>query len=218
MAEFNEAAVLDWVRRVPGLATTQSAAAAASMAEDEYEGAELVGCTAKTLRKLLKGSGAEEAVPLLLAARDAHLAAEHAQTRAEVDAAATKSAAATRLHAAAAMKAMEAAMEAAAKAAPSCGVCFEPYRERIVPRILVACGHTFCEPCLTKMLRCATPSPRHNEGAYKFTKQRLTDVWSSPLVAKKGAKLLECPKCRKPCAVKGGRAAELPTNYDIMGA
>ena len=23
---------------------------------------------------------------------------------------------------------------------------------------------------------------------------------------------------RRPCSVKGGRAAELPTNYDIMGA
>ena len=48
--------------------------------------------------------------------------------------------------------------------------------------------------------------------------QRLTEVWSRPLTAKNGAKRLECPKCRKPCGVKGGRAAELPTNYDIVGA
>jgi hypothetical protein len=41
---------------------------------------------------------------------------------------------------------------------------------------------------------------------------------SRPLAAKKGAKRLECPKCRKPCDVKGGRAAELPINYDSMGA
>ena len=41
---------------------------------------------------------------------------------------------------------------------------------------------------------------------------------SRPLTAKKGAKWLECPKCRKPCAVKGGHAATLPINYDSMGA
>jgi hypothetical protein len=61
-----------------------------------------------------------------------------------------------------------------------------------VPRILTSCGHTFCEGCLSQMLR--------------------------PLVANKGAKRLECPKCRKPCAVKGGRAAELPTNYEVIAA
>ena len=125
MAEFNEAAVLQWACSVPGLTTTQSAAAAASMAEDEYEGAELVGCTAKTLRKLLRGSDAEAAVPLLLAARDEYLAEERHQQQ----------------------------EEAAAKAAPSCGVCFEPYSAAAVPRILV-CGHTFCESCLSQMLRC----------------------------------------------------------------
>ena len=39
-----------------------------------------------------------------------------------------------------------------------------------------------------------------------------------PLPAASGRKRLECPRCRKPCSVKGGRAAELPTNYDIVGA
>jgi hypothetical protein len=48
--------------------------------------------------------------------------------------------------------------------------------------------------------------------------RRLTEARGRPLTAKNGVKRLECPKCRKPCAVKGGRAAELPTNYDIMGA
>jgi hypothetical protein len=58
----------------------------------------------------------------------------------------------------AAGKAEEAAAkaeEAAAKAAPSCQICFEPYGGAVVPRILVACGHTFCESCLSTMLRCA---------------------------------------------------------------
>jgi hypothetical protein len=39
-----------------------------------------------------------------------------------------------------------------------------------------------------------------------------------PLPAESGRKRLECPRCRKPCSVKGGRASELPTNYDIVGA
>jgi hypothetical protein len=127
------------------------------MGEHEYEGAELVGCTAKMLHRLLKGSDGEEAVPLLLAARDAHLATERKQQQA----AATKIAAvaAAKAEAAATKSTAVALAEAVAKAAPSCGVCFEPYRERIVPRILVACGHTFCEPCLTKMLRCACHPP-----------------------------------------------------------
>jgi hypothetical protein len=43
----------------------------------------------------------------------------------------------------------------AAKAAPSCQICFEPYGGAVVPRMLVACGHTFCEGCLGTMLRCA---------------------------------------------------------------
>jgi hypothetical protein len=45
--------------------------------------------------------------------------------------------------------------------APSCQICFEPYSGAVVPRILVACGHTFCEKCLSMMLRCATHARRH---------------------------------------------------------
>jgi hypothetical protein len=125
MAEFDEPAVQSWVAAVAGLTLAARAAVSERMAVDEYEGAELVGCTAKMLRKLLKGSDAEAAVPALLAARDTHLAAERRQQQ----------------------------DEAAAKAAPSCGVCFEPYSAAAVPRILV-CGHTFCESCLSQILRC----------------------------------------------------------------
>jgi hypothetical protein len=45
-----------------------------------------------------------------------------------------------------------------------------------------------------------------------------TPCLGRPLPAVGGRKRLECPKCRKQCSVKGSRAAELPTNYDIMGA
>jgi hypothetical protein len=38
------------------------------------------------------------------------------------------------------------------------------------------------------------------------------------LPAARGRKQLECPRCRRSCPVKGGRATALPTNYDIMGA
>jgi hypothetical protein len=78
MAEFDEAAVLAWLGSVPGLTRAQQAAAAAEMAEDEYDGPLLAAVTIKNLRRLLKGTEAEGAVPLLLAARDAHLAAEPA--------------------------------------------------------------------------------------------------------------------------------------------
>jgi hypothetical protein len=75
IAEFDEAAVLAWLGTVPGLTVSQRVAAAVEMAADEYDGMELVAATTKNLRRLLKGTAAEEAVPLLLAARDGHLAA-----------------------------------------------------------------------------------------------------------------------------------------------
>jgi hypothetical protein len=56
--------------------------------------------------------------------------------------------------------------------------------------MLVACGHDFCEGCLDQMLR--------------------------PLPVHKGRKHLPCPMCRKECAVKGGRAAELPIVYTLQ--
>jgi colicin import membrane protein len=115
MAAFDEAAVLAWLGSVPGLTVAQRAAAAQIMAEYEYEGAELAIVKPKTLLRLLKGSDAEEAVPALLAARDAHLAAEaveaaEAAAEAEVEAAAEAEAAA-----------------AEPAAAPSCQICFEAY-------------------------------------------------------------------------------------------
>jgi hypothetical protein len=79
-------------------------------------------------RAVLKGSDAEGAVLLLLAARDAHLAAtlgSGAPVPAPVE-------------------------------APCCSICLEPYSATagVVPRMLVTCGHDFCEACLDKMLRC----------------------------------------------------------------
>jgi hypothetical protein len=78
MAEFDEAAVLAWLGTVPGLTAAQRVAAAAEMVADEHNGSERVRGTAQTLRRLLKGTAAEAAVPALLAARDACLAAEPA--------------------------------------------------------------------------------------------------------------------------------------------
>jgi hypothetical protein len=98
MAEFDEAAVLAWLSAVPGLTAAQRLAAQERMEEDEYDGADLAVAKPKRLLKLLKGSAAEGAVPLLLAARDAHLAAS-----AEPAA-------------------------AAAAVAPACQICFEAYR------------------------------------------------------------------------------------------
>ena len=78
MVEFDEAEVLAWLGTVPGLTAAQRAATAEEMAEDEYDGQTLVGANTKTLRRLLKGTAAEAAVPALLAARDSCLAAEPA--------------------------------------------------------------------------------------------------------------------------------------------
>jgi hypothetical protein len=47
MAEFDEAAVLVWLSRVPGLTAAQLADVNDIMVDAEYEGAELVGLTAK---------------------------------------------------------------------------------------------------------------------------------------------------------------------------
>ena len=51
MAEFDEAAVLAWLGTVPGLTPAQLAAVKDIMADAEYEGAELVGLTAKVRKR-----------------------------------------------------------------------------------------------------------------------------------------------------------------------
>jgi hypothetical protein len=141
------------------------------------------GSCAEVVRLHLSAPGGSvaEVVRLLLSARDAHLATErsHAQGVRRDEAPPSQPAGAG---------------PRPAPAAPSCEICFEPYSQAagVVPRILIACGHTFCEGCLGQMLR--------------------------PVLAVSNWKPLECPKCRTRCNVHGGRASALPTNYDIMGA
>ena len=74
MAEFGEAEVQRWLGTVDGLTAEQLHRVRAKLAEEEYDGEELVGATSpKTFRRLRRGTGAEEAVPLLLAARDSYI-------------------------------------------------------------------------------------------------------------------------------------------------
>ena len=74
MAEFGEAEVQRWLGTVDGLTAEQLQRVRAKLAEEEYDGEELVNETSpKTFRRLLRGTGAEEAVPLLLAARDSYI-------------------------------------------------------------------------------------------------------------------------------------------------
>ena len=144
MAEFDEAAVLAWVAGVPGLTAAQRAAALERMEEDEYDGTELAVAKAKSLLRLLRGTPAEGAVTRLLAARDTQLEAE-----------ADEAAAVAAAEAMAAAAVQQAAAEPAER--PSCAICMEAYSAAggVVPRMLVACGHAFCEACLDRMLRCA---------------------------------------------------------------
>jgi hypothetical protein len=84
------------------------------MAEDEYDGINIVHATAKTLRRLLKGTAAEAAVPALLTARDSCLAVE-AAVAAVADAEAEEADAAA------------AAVAAESAASPGFQICFEAY-------------------------------------------------------------------------------------------
>jgi hypothetical protein len=104
MAEFDEAVVLAWLASVPGLTAAQRAAALERVAEEEYDGKELAAAKPKRLLKLLKGSEGEEAVPLLLAARDALLKAEEAARTTAAVAAAAASAATAATEAVAALR------------------------------------------------------------------------------------------------------------------
>ena len=74
MAEFGEAEVQRWLGTVDGLTAEQLQRVRAKLAKEEYDGEELVNETSpKTFRRLLRGTGAEEAVPLLIAARDRYI-------------------------------------------------------------------------------------------------------------------------------------------------
>jgi hypothetical protein len=72
-----------------------------------------------------------------------------------------------------------------------CSICFEAYivAGGVVSRVLIACGHEFCEGCL--------------------------DMTPRSLPANKGRKRLECPACRRECTIKGGHAAKLPLVYAL---
>jgi hypothetical protein len=140
MVEFDGSAVLAWLSTVPGLTAAQRAAVAQMMTEDEYDGDDLVHTKSKALARLLKGSGAEEAVPLLLAARDAHLAVVDAVERARADARA------------AAEAAQQAAIEAADLIPPDEFVCAISQQLMVDP-VTTGAGQTYEREAIATWLR-----------------------------------------------------------------
>ena len=74
MAEFGAAEVLRWLETIEGLTGAQRAAISAMLLEDELIGQDLLGWTERNLPRLLRGIGAAGAAPVLLGARDKHLA------------------------------------------------------------------------------------------------------------------------------------------------
>ena len=74
MAEFGIAEVLRWLDTVESLTEPQRAAIKDRFVGDEYIGQDLLDWNERNLPKALRGTGATEAAPLLLAARDKYLA------------------------------------------------------------------------------------------------------------------------------------------------
>ena len=72
MAEFGIAKVLLWLDTVESLTEPQRAAIKDRLVEDKYIGQDLLDWNECNLPKELHGTGAVEAAPLLLAARDEH--------------------------------------------------------------------------------------------------------------------------------------------------
>lgn len=66
MVEFTEVEVLSWLNQVSGLTPDQLVAVRREMAKEEYNGLELSVVTERRLRRLMRGTVAEKAVPLLL--------------------------------------------------------------------------------------------------------------------------------------------------------
>jgi hypothetical protein len=206
IVEFDEAAVLAWVAGVPGLTAAQRAAALERVEEEEYDGEDLAAARPKSLLRLLRGTAAEGAVPRLLAVRDAQLEAEEEATAAAASAAAAAEQA-----------------EAEPTERPSCPICMEPYSAAggVVPRMLVTCGHAFCEACLARMLRCAGTNRASLQSPVAYCDtcaHHWAELVRRPLPVSATGKRLECPTCRKECVVKGGRAAGLPVVYDMHGS
>ena len=74
MAKFGTAEVLQWLETVKHLTEPQRAAIKDRFVGDEYIGQDLLDWNERNLPKALRGTGATEAAPLLLAARDKYLA------------------------------------------------------------------------------------------------------------------------------------------------
>ena len=146
----------------------------------DTDGEELLELGVKTLQKRLAKSGADDATALakqVLEQRDA-LISDDGSAAAET------------------LTAVPIPPPAGAASARDCPICFEHYKNddsgKLVPRILIGCGHTVCHKCLTGMLT------RVNANANGHGKP------------------FGCPSCRKVTVVPKGKAGELPKNFSLM--
>ena len=76
-----------------------------------------------------------------------------------------------------------------------CKICYGRFAEDKLPKLL-ACSHTFCQPCIKK---------HYNACSDKSRWYRASKKWD-----------FSCPLCRKTTALPGGGVEKLANNYTVM--
>jgi hypothetical protein len=164
--------------------------------EGEIDGDELLGLRPKRLAKLLRKAGMDDPdalVAVVLPCRDEMLVQQQGRDASTARQGGLGGPDLNVIHAA-----RVAQLRSEVDQRNTCSICFESYSntnatvtEQInTPRIMTACGHTFCQGCLAQLL--------------------------APINGHGNIKRLNCPKCRKASNVPQGQAQKLPQNFDLL--